>query len=57
MIDRKQIIDDLEYIQHMIDIIGFKGQNEYNLNLREEIADYIVGKLRDLEYFNEEEGV
>lgn len=54
MIDRKQIMDDLEYIQHMIDIIGFKGQNEYNLNLREEIADYIVGKLKDLEFFNEQ---
>lgn len=57
MIDREQIMDDLEGIQDMIDKIGFKGQNEYDLTLREEIADYIVGKLRDLKYFNEENGI
>ena len=54
MIDRQQIMDDLEDIQLRVDSIGFKGQNEYDLTLREEVADYIVGKLRDLEYFNDE---
>ena len=57
MIDREQIMDYIEGIQNMVDKIGYKGQNEYDLSLREEIADYIVSKLRDLKYFIEEEGI
>ena len=39
--DRAQIMDDLEDIQRHVDAIGFRGGNEYDLTVREEIADYI----------------
>jgi len=39
---RSEIIDDIEQIQLSIDSIGFKGQNEYDLHIRENIADYIL---------------
>lgn len=46
--DKYKIIDDIEEIQHKVDAIGFKGQNEYDLYLREELADYIVKNYVDL---------
>lgn len=39
--DRHEIMDALERIQDKVDSIGFMGINEYDLTLREEIADYI----------------
>lgn len=50
MIDRDQIMDDLENIQLRVDKMGFKGQNEYDLHLREEIADYVAGKINEIIY-------
>ena len=40
--DRESIIVDIEKLQDKTEEKGFKGQNEYDLFLREEIADYIV---------------
>ena len=39
--DREKLIEDLEAIQDKADGMGFKGTNEFNLYLREELADYI----------------
>ena len=52
--DREKITDAIEVIQDKINDIGFKGQNEYDLHLREEIADYIESLLcgpSDAEWF------
>jgi hypothetical protein len=40
--DRAQIMDDLDDIQRKVDAMGFRGGNEYDLTVREEIADYIT---------------
>jgi hypothetical protein len=34
-------MDDLDDIQRKVDAMGFRGGNEYDLTVREEIADYI----------------
>jgi len=39
--DRAQIMDDLDDIQRKVDAMGFRGGNEYDLTVREEVADYI----------------
>ncbi len=41
-IDREKIKDLIEAIQDKVDKMGFKGQNEYDLHLREELTDLIV---------------
>lgn len=50
----EQIKNDIEEIQLDVDRIGFKGQNEYNLHLREELAIYFRKEIlhRDI-YANE----
>lgn len=44
--DRDEILEQLESMQEDADKQGFKGQNEYDLFLRENIADYIVKLLK-----------
>lgn len=39
---RHEIIDLIQDIQLKVEKIGFKGQNEYDLHLREELADWII---------------
>lgn len=43
--ERHILLEKLEEIQNRVDAIGFKGINEYDLFLREEIADYILDLL------------
>jgi len=45
--DREKIMADIKKLQDKTDAKGFKGQNEYDLYLREEIVDYIA-KLFDI---------
>ena len=47
--DREEIMDDLEALQDKVSAMGFRGQNEYDLFLREEIADYIKNGVKYLE--------
>lgn len=44
---RDKILQDIEGIQNYVDGMGFLGQNEYDLHLREEMADYIISLLCD----------
>ena len=39
---RHELIDKINDIQDKVDKMGLKGQNEYDLFLREEIADFII---------------
>jgi hypothetical protein len=39
--EREYLMDDIEDIQDKVDRLGYRGANEYDLALREEIADYI----------------
>ena len=50
--EREQILIDIEEIQDKVDLKNFKGQNEYNLFLREEIADYIELQLTIFDTLN-----
>jgi len=40
--NREKIFNDIEKIQNKIESKGFKGGNEHDLFLREEITDYVV---------------
>lgn len=40
--DKEEIMDAIFDIQRKIDKMGFKGQNEYDLLVRDEIADWII---------------
>lgn len=42
---RSKIIDHLQDLQNKVDGMGFKGQNEYDLQLREEIADWLLSQI------------
>lgn len=44
--NREDIKDLVEKIQDKVDKMGFKGQNEYDLHLREEIADSITNLFK-----------
>jgi hypothetical protein len=39
--NRDEIVDAIENIQDSVDKMKFLGNNEHNLHLREELADYI----------------
>jgi len=39
---KEEILEDIRQIQEKVDAMGFKGSNEYDLFLREEISDYII---------------
>ena len=39
--NRDKIMTEIEAIQDKVDSMGFKGNNEHDLHLREAIADYI----------------
>lgn len=39
--NRSELLSEIEALQERIDKMGFKGQNEHDLHLREEIADWI----------------
>jgi len=41
-VDKESVMNDIEALQEKVDKMGFKGQNEYDLHLRQEIADYIL---------------
>lgn len=43
--ERSKIIDHLQDLQNKVDGMGFKGQNEYDLQLREEIADWLLSQI------------
>lgn len=43
---RQKIIDKLEALQLEVDAMGFKGTNEYDLHLREEIANWLLLELK-----------
>lgn len=46
--NRSELLIELEALQDKVDKMGFKGQNEHDLHLREEIADWILkGSLLD----------
>tara|TARA_R110000851_G_scaffold285678_1_gene439421 strand:+ start:40 stop:201 length:162 start_codon:yes stop_codon:yes gene_type:complete len=45
IIDKSDIMDDIEDIQIQVDAMGFMGTNEQDLWRRDLIADYIVKKL------------
>jgi hypothetical protein len=45
---KSKIMDDIEAIQDKVNAMGFKGQNEYDLHLRYEIADYILTRKQSL---------
>lgn len=47
MVNKEEIIERVEEIQDKVDAIGFKGNNEHNLYLRLDIADYITNQLND----------
>lgn len=40
--ERYDIMEHIETLQRKVDAMGFKGQNEYDLHLREEIADWVL---------------
>jgi len=40
--NRDKIMTDIESIQTDVDFVGYKGNNEHDLELRERIADYVV---------------
>lgn len=42
--EKEKVKNDIQVIQDRVDSYGFKGQNEYDLHLREEIADYILSQ-------------
>lgn len=42
IMDREDIKDHLELLEEKVGDMGFKGSNEYELFLREEIADFII---------------
>ena len=44
---KERVMDDLFELQHKVDKMGFKGQNEHDLFVRDEISDYILKILRD----------
>ena len=43
--DRNKMLDDLEEIFLKVSKEGFKGSNELELHLREEIADYVIESI------------
>lgn len=58
---KSKIMDDIQDIQERVDAIGYKGSNEYDLELREQIAEYILlakmgawdeGKIAELQIKN-----
>jgi hypothetical protein len=44
---REEILAQIESIQDRVDKMGFKGQNEYDLHLREELTDWLIKKQKE----------
>ena len=40
--ERDEIMDKVEDLQRKVDSMGFRGGNEYDLFLREEVADWLM---------------
>ena len=40
--DKDEIMEHIQLFQRKVDAMGFKGQNEYDLFLRDEIAEWII---------------
>lgn len=50
--NREKIMPNIEALQNEADEQGFKGQNEYDLFLRESIADYIERLMAEKNKYN-----